>query len=62
VLLAPFHPSFTSFILYFSGLAPKANKLVSSLKTMPMLHDDAYAQETKLCNLHEFPDDTLVLP
>uniref|UniRef100_A0A8V0YWN8 asparaginase n=1 Tax=Gallus gallus TaxID=9031 RepID=A0A8V0YWN8_CHICK len=44
------------------GLAPKANKLVSSLKTMPMLHDDAYAQETKLCNLHEFPDDTLVLP
>lgn len=44
------------------GLAPEANKLVSSLKTMPMLHDDAYAQETKLCNLHEFPDDTLVLP
>ncbi|XP_042725475.1 60 kDa lysophospholipase [Lagopus leucura] len=44
------------------GLAPEANKLVSSLKTMPMLHDDAYAQETKLCNLHEFPDATLVLP
>ncbi|XP_061854550.1 60 kDa lysophospholipase isoform X2 [Colius striatus] len=44
------------------GLAPEANKLVSSLKTMPMLHDEAYAQETKLNNSHEFPDNTLVLP
>ncbi|NXC17498.1 LPP60 lysophospholipase, partial [Corythaeola cristata] len=44
------------------GLAPEANKLVSSLKTMPMLHDEAYVQETKLNNFHEFPDDTLVLP
>uniref|UniRef100_A0A8C3J3S7 asparaginase n=1 Tax=Calidris pygmaea TaxID=425635 RepID=A0A8C3J3S7_9CHAR len=44
------------------GLAPEANKLVSSLKTMPMLHDEAYVQETKLNNFHEFPDNTLVLP
>ncbi|XP_074765412.1 60 kDa lysophospholipase isoform X2 [Athene noctua] len=44
------------------GLAPEANKLVSSLKTMPMLHDEAYAQETKLNNFREFPDNTLVLP
>ncbi|XP_068016336.1 60 kDa lysophospholipase isoform X2 [Melanerpes formicivorus] len=44
------------------GLAPEANKLVSNLKTMPMLHDEAYAQETKLSNFHEFPDNTLVLP
>ncbi|XP_072193942.1 60 kDa lysophospholipase isoform X2 [Excalfactoria chinensis] len=29
---------------------------------MPMLHDDAYAQETKLYNRHEFPENTLVLP
>ncbi|XP_075569068.1 60 kDa lysophospholipase [Pelecanus crispus] len=43
------------------GLAPEANKLVSSLKTMPMLHDEAYAREKKL-NSHEFPDNTLVLP
>ncbi|KAM9014379.1 60 kDa lysophospholipase isoform 2-T2 [Ara ararauna] len=44
------------------GLAPEANKLVSSLKTMPMLHDEAYAQETKLNSFHEFPENTLVLP
>ncbi|XP_041332317.1 60 kDa lysophospholipase isoform X2 [Pyrgilauda ruficollis] len=44
------------------GLAPEANKLVSSLKTMPMLHDEEYARETKLNNSHEFPENTLVLP
>ncbi|RMB98687.1 hypothetical protein DUI87_24905 [Hirundo rustica rustica] len=44
------------------GLAPEANKLVNSLKTMPMLHDEAYARETKLSNSHEFPENTLVLP
>ncbi|XP_071665803.1 60 kDa lysophospholipase isoform X2 [Patagioenas fasciata] len=44
------------------GLAPEANKLVNSLKTMPMMHDEAYAKERKLSNIHEFPDDTLVLP
>ncbi|XP_019374036.1 PREDICTED: 60 kDa lysophospholipase isoform X1 [Gavialis gangeticus] len=40
------------------GLAPEPNKLVKALKKMPMLHDDAYAQE----RVPEFPDDTLVLP
>ncbi|XP_051476670.1 60 kDa lysophospholipase isoform X3 [Apus apus] len=44
------------------GLAPEANKLVNSLKMMPMLHDESYAQETKLSNFHEFPENTLVLP
>ncbi|XP_027588690.1 60 kDa lysophospholipase isoform X1 [Pipra filicauda] len=44
------------------GLAPEANKLVNSLEKMPMLHDKAYAQETKLNNSHEFPENTLVLP
>ncbi|XP_017662909.1 PREDICTED: 60 kDa lysophospholipase [Lepidothrix coronata] len=44
------------------GLAPEANKLVNSLKKMPMLHDKAYTQETKLNNSHEFPENTLVLP
>ncbi|XP_071601542.1 60 kDa lysophospholipase isoform X5 [Heliangelus exortis] len=44
------------------GLAPEANKLVSSLKVMPMLHDESYVQETKLSNFHELPDNTLVLP
>lgn len=29
---------------------------------MPMLHDEAYAQETKLNSFHEFPENTLVLP
>ncbi|KAG6929724.1 asparaginase [Chelydra serpentina] len=44
------------------GLAPEANKLVKALKKMPMLHDDVYAKETKLCDFLNFPDDTLVLP
>ncbi|XP_027743280.1 60 kDa lysophospholipase [Empidonax traillii] len=44
------------------GLAPEANKLVNSLKKMPMLHDEAYAQETILDNSHELPENTLVLP
>lgn len=46
----------------FVGLAPEANKLVKALKKMPMLHDAAYAQETRLYEVHKFPDDTLVLP
>ncbi|XP_030922048.1 60 kDa lysophospholipase [Geospiza fortis] len=29
---------------------------------MPMLHDEAYARETKLNNCHGFPENTLVLP
>lgn len=29
---------------------------------MPMLHDEAYAQERKLTNSREFPENTLVLP
>ncbi|XP_056202911.1 60 kDa lysophospholipase [Falco biarmicus] len=44
------------------GLAPEANKLVSSLKTMPMLHDEAYVQEMKQNKGREIPDNTLVLP
>ncbi|KFV81639.1 60 kDa lysophospholipase, partial [Struthio camelus australis] len=44
------------------GLAPEANKLVSSLKNMPQMHDEAYAQEKKLYDTHEYPDKTLVLP
>ncbi|XP_062433685.1 60 kDa lysophospholipase, partial [Rhea pennata] len=44
------------------GLTPEANKLVKSLKNMPQLHDEAYAQEKKLYDFHEYPDKTLVLP
>ncbi|KGL73377.1 60 kDa lysophospholipase, partial [Tinamus guttatus] len=44
------------------GLTPEANKLVSSLKNMPQLHDEAYAQEKRLYDCHEYPDKTLVLP
>ncbi|KAF4792557.1 60 kDa lysophospholipase [Turdus rufiventris] len=44
------------------GLAPEANKLVHSLKKMPMLHDEEYARERKLSSSHEFPENTLVLP
>uniref|UniRef100_A0A8D0GFW2 asparaginase n=1 Tax=Sphenodon punctatus TaxID=8508 RepID=A0A8D0GFW2_SPHPU len=39
-----------------------ANKLVSSLRRMPMLHDEEYAQGTRLYDRHGYPDSTLVLP
>ncbi|XP_054828296.1 60 kDa lysophospholipase-like isoform X2 [Eublepharis macularius] len=44
------------------GLAPEPNKLVKTLKKMPMLHDEEYAIETKLYDSCEFADSTLVLP
>ncbi|NXC43198.1 LPP60 lysophospholipase, partial [Penelope pileata] len=44
------------------GLAPEANKLASSLKKMPMLHDEAYAQEVERRTGQALPDNTLVLP
>ncbi|XP_041828021.1 60 kDa lysophospholipase isoform X2 [Melanotaenia boesemani] len=41
-------------------LAPKANALVESLRKLPMLHDELYAQQT--CLFQYYGSNTLVLP
>ncbi|KAM4663806.1 60 kDa lysophospholipase [Discoglossus pictus] len=43
-------------------LAPQANAFAKALKKLPILHDEVYAQQTKLYDFHEFPENTLVLP
>ncbi|XP_053553076.1 60 kDa lysophospholipase [Bombina bombina] len=43
-------------------LTPQANTFAKALKKLPILHDEAYAQQTKLYDIHEFPENTLVLP
>nr|XP_056707226.1 60 kDa lysophospholipase [Euleptes europaea] len=44
------------------GLAPEANKLAGALAKIPILHDVAYAKETKLYSRLALGDDSLVLP
>ncbi|XP_028994394.1 60 kDa lysophospholipase isoform X2 [Betta splendens] len=47
--------------LHDDVLAPKANALVNSLRKLPILHDELYAQQT--CLYHYYgSDNTLVLP
>uniref|UniRef100_A0A667XC55 asparaginase n=1 Tax=Myripristis murdjan TaxID=586833 RepID=A0A667XC55_9TELE len=48
--------------LHDNVLAPKANALVSSLRKLPILHDEQYAQQTCLYEYYESPVNTLVLP
>ncbi|XP_067895120.1 60 kDa lysophospholipase isoform X1 [Heterodontus francisci] len=43
-------------------LAPQANALVKALRKMPSLHDEDYAQGTKLYDFCDSPENTLVLP
>ncbi|KAM3918542.1 60 kDa lysophospholipase [Leptodactylus fuscus] len=43
-------------------LAPQANAFAKTLKKLPILHDEQYAQQTKLYDFHDFPENTLVLP
>lgn len=42
-------------------LAPKANAFVKSLRKLPILHDELYAQQTCLYEYYG-SDNTLVLP
>ncbi|MEE6493839.1 hypothetical protein FKM82_016951 [Ascaphus truei] len=41
-------------------LAPQANAFAKALKKLPILHDELYAQQTKLYDFHDFPENTLV--
>ncbi|XP_075699980.1 60 kDa lysophospholipase isoform X2 [Rhinoderma darwinii] len=43
-------------------LAPQANAFAKALKKLPIVHDEQYAQQTKLYDFHDFPENTLVLP
>ncbi|KAM8921190.1 60 kDa lysophospholipase isoform 2-T2 [Pelodytes ibericus] len=43
-------------------LAPQANAFAKALKKLPILHDEVYAQQTKLYEFLDFPENTLVLP
>ncbi|XP_028251857.1 60 kDa lysophospholipase isoform X2 [Parambassis ranga] len=46
--------------LHDNVLAPKANAFVMGLRKLPILHDEAYAQQT--CLYEYYGSDTLVLP
>ncbi|XP_069494294.1 60 kDa lysophospholipase [Ambystoma mexicanum] len=43
-------------------LIPQANAFASALKKLPILHDEVYAQQTKLYDCFESADNILVLP
>ncbi|XP_051876012.1 60 kDa lysophospholipase isoform X2 [Pristis pectinata] len=43
-------------------LAPQANAFVKALRKLPGLHDEDYAQKTKLYDFCDLPENTLVLP
>ncbi|XP_030069641.1 60 kDa lysophospholipase [Microcaecilia unicolor] len=43
-------------------LAPEANSFAKALKTLPILHDEVYAQQTKLYECQDSSENTLVLP
>lgn len=47
--------------LWPTVLAPQPNALVQSLRKLPMLHDEAYAQQTCLYDYYG-SENTLVLP
>ncbi|XP_036449756.1 60 kDa lysophospholipase isoform X2 [Colossoma macropomum] len=43
-------------------LCPEPNALVKALRKLPILHDEQYAQQTRLYEYYEHPENTLVLP
>lgn len=47
--------------LHDNVLAPKANAFVQSLRKLPIIHDEVYAQQTSLYNYYG-SENTLVLP
>ncbi|XP_076014603.1 60 kDa lysophospholipase isoform X2 [Genypterus blacodes] len=48
--------------LHNNVLAPKANAFVKSLRKLPILHDEIYAQQTGMYEYYEPAENTLVLP
>ncbi|XP_067233735.1 60 kDa lysophospholipase-like isoform X3 [Chanodichthys erythropterus] len=49
-------------ILHDGVLSPEPNALVKTLRTLPILHDEKYAQKTKLYESYKPEEKTLVLP
>ncbi|XP_050989141.1 60 kDa lysophospholipase isoform X3 [Labeo rohita] len=43
-------------------LSPEPNALVETLRKLPILHDELYAQQTRLYEYYKPPENTLVLP
>uniref|UniRef100_A0A672NL16 asparaginase n=1 Tax=Sinocyclocheilus grahami TaxID=75366 RepID=A0A672NL16_SINGR len=43
-------------------LSPEPNALVETLRKLPILHDEQYAQQTRLYEYYKPPENTLVLP
>ncbi|XP_056623524.1 60 kDa lysophospholipase isoform X4 [Triplophysa dalaica] len=43
-------------------LSPEPSALVKTLRKLPNLHDEQYAQQTRLYDYYEPPENTLVLP
>ncbi|XP_058843454.1 60 kDa lysophospholipase isoform X2 [Acipenser ruthenus] len=43
-------------------LAPQANAFVKALRKLPTLHDELYAQQTRLYDYYDATENTLVLP
>lgn len=43
-------------------LCPEPNALVKTLRKLPILHDEQYAQQTRLYDYYDPPENTLVLP
>ncbi|CAM4723348.1 unnamed protein product [Leuciscus chuanchicus] len=49
-------------VMHDGALSPEPNALVKTLRTLPILHDEPYAQKTKLYECYKAEDKTLVLP
>ncbi|XP_043118375.1 60 kDa lysophospholipase isoform X2 [Puntigrus tetrazona] len=43
-------------------LSPEPNAFVATLRKLPILHDEQYAQQTRLYEYYKPPENTLVLP
>ncbi|XP_056332802.1 60 kDa lysophospholipase isoform X3 [Danio aesculapii] len=43
-------------------LSPEPNAFVETLRKLPILHDEQYAQQTRLYDYYKPPENTLVLP
>lgn len=54
--------SICPFVTSVSVLCPEPNALVKALRKLPILHDEQYAQQTRLYEYYDPPDNTLVLP
>lgn len=68
--LVPFARSFVVSVHYcvrlsshhVTVLCPEPNALVKALRKLPILHDEQYAQQTRLYEYYDPPENTLVLP